>query len=383
MSDTNIIEFIAMVKERLEKGDIIKITLSKPRIKSSELQNIYIKPVIIRDQAMYSAIYHYRTKDETYNYTDLQLSGMLEKSLTENFFFADVIAKGKLIKLMQSANGKISITQKSTDRDITVQLDHDRKKVRMIPENSPFLHLLGLSSSQGKIFDKAQDKYRQINKYVELANQLLNDLPANASISIADMGSGKGYLSFALYDWLVRKGFKVSMTGYDIRKDMVEKCNGIAASLSFDGLNFKQADIGEISLDNTDMVIALHACDIATDMAIAKGIAANAGFIIAAPCCHKQIRKSMKGDNLLSPILKHGILTERQAELITDGIRALLMEASGYTTRVFEFISTEHTAKNLMITGVKGKPNPVAREKVHAIKEFFGISHHHLELLIN
>jgi hypothetical protein len=214
-------------------------------------------------------------------------------------------------------------------------------------------------------------------------DNLLKDVPEESMLSIADMGSGKGYLTFALYDYLtnIRK-IRCRITGYDVRPDIIGLCYNVAVNQGFVGLTFQQKDIDQVDMTGIDMVIALHACDIATDMAIAKGIQGDAKYIIVAPCCHHQIRKDMKHDNVMSPMLQHGILEERQAEIITDGIRALIMEAYGYQTKVFEFISTEHTPKNLMITGKKTKPDPTAMAKVEAIKSFFGIPYHYLEKLL-
>jgi hypothetical protein len=174
----------------------------------------------------------------------------------------------------------------------------------------------------------------------------------------------------------------VSMTGIELRSNLVEFCNDLANKSEYHQLEFLSKDIHDYHPEKINMLIALHACDIATDIAIAKGIQADAEIIVVAPCCHKQVRKAMKHENELSAVLKHGILEERQAELITDGIRALLLEAHGYQTKVFEFISTEHTSKNLMITAVKSQPKEGALAQVKAIKEQFGIEFHYLEKLL-
>ena len=171
--------------------------------------------------------------------------------------------------------------------------------------------------------------------------------------------------------------------GIELRTELVSQSNEVAKKYQFDQLQFIAQDIHDFPNSEIDMLIALHACDIATDIAIAKGIKADAEIIITAPCCHKQIRQQMQGSPTLSPILKHGILEERQAELITDGIRALLLEAYGYKTKVFEFISNEHTSKNLMITALKAEASPNALEKVNQIKQEFGIEYHYLEKLLD
>lgn len=206
------------------------------------------------------------------------------------------------------------------------------------------------------------------------------------------MGSGKGYLTFALYDFLKNHlSLSPVVTGIELRPNLVEFCNKTARESNFDGLHFVAQNISEYQPARLDMLIALHACDTATDLALAAGLRNTAKIIVAAPCCHKQIRKDMDAQNELAPVLRHGILEERQAEIVTDGIRALLLEAEGYQTKVFEFVSTEHTAKNVMITAVKPEhlrndARLARREKalaqVNALKMGFGIGEHYLETLL-
>jgi hypothetical protein len=198
------------------------------------------------------------------------------------------------------------------------------------------------------------------------------------------MGSGKGYLTFALYDYLNQQlQLDTQITGIELRPPLVQATNELARRIDYQQLHFEAMDIMDYPADQIDMLIALHACDIATDIAIAKGIQSQAEIIVVAPCCHKQVRKSMNPAGIMGDMLKHGILLERQAELLTDTIRSLLMEAHGYQTKVFEFISTEHTPKNMMIVGMKGKPNMEAMETVNALKKQFGVSSHYLETLLS
>jgi Methyltransferase domain len=174
-----------------------------------------------------------------------------------------------------------------------------------------------------------------------------------------------------------------SVLGFELRENLTQFCNELAQKSDFSKLNFVAQDINDYKTERLDMLIALHACDIATDIAIAKGIQAGAKIIVVAPCCHKQIRKQLHAQNEMQPILKYGILEERQAELLTDGIRALLLEANGYKTKVFEFISTEHTPKNVMIVGIKSIPKKEALAQVEAIKKHYGIEYHALEKMLD
>jgi SAM-dependent methyltransferase len=270
-------------------------------------------------------------------------------------------------------------------------LEHDRTKKRLIqPSEKSYLHELKITDVEGNVYKNAQDKYRQINHYVDILSSLIKELPADKLKKVVDMGSGKGYLTFALYDYLTNVlKINSSVIGVEFRPDMVELCNGIAVKTGFENLSFMQGTIEDYDSTNTNILIALHACDTATDDAIYKGITAQADLIVVAPCCHKQIRREMeknKAKNDLDFLTKYGIFMERQAEMVTDGIRALILEYFGYKTKVFEFISDAHTPKNVLVVGMKGKINPKKQEevlsKIKATKEYFGIGYHHLEKLL-
>lgn len=269
-------------------------------------------------------------------------------------------------------------------------LSHDKTKARKITSTGKqYLVDLGLTDASGTVFKNAQDKYKQINQYIEILSPLIASLPAGSIKKVADMGSGKGYLTFALYDYLVNTLKQdVQVTGVEFREDMVGLCNQIASNAGFTGLDFAQGTIDAYDTAGVDMLIALHACDTATDDAIYKGIQAGAQLIVTAPCCHKQIRKEIvkgKQPNALDFITQHGIFLERQAEMVTDGLRALIMEYFGYQTKIMQFISDQHTPKNVLIIGTR-KPIVEARkveilEQIRSTKAFFGIGYHHLEKL--
>jgi len=382
-NNNHVQEYLSKIETLILDGQLFKITFSKPRAQKKDIQNVYLKTAEIKHQLQYSLTYRYKTKDEVKNYKKEDISHVIHQLLNESFLNAVLFTEEEETSILQNKKGSSTMFTKKTKEKIVLDASHDHKKMRYIPENAHYLQMLGLAGKDGKIYDKSQDKYRQINKYIEILDHLIKDLPTVKPISIADMGSGKGYLTFALYDFLTNtRGLRIRMTGYELREDLVATCYKSAIECGFVGLAFQQKSIEEANVTDTDIVIALHACDIATDMAIAKGIQANASYIIVSPCCHKQIRNAMHHQNALSPILSNGILEERQAEIITDGIRALIMEAHGYKTQVFEFISSEHTGKNLIITGVKSEPNPKALAEVEAIKKMFGIEYHYLEKLL-
>ncbi len=385
MSDTNRQkrEFEDQIQVLIKDEVSFKITFSKPRHQNKEVGNAYLKPSVIKNKTQYSLTYRYKNRDEVKNYAKEQVGGVLDHLLGNMFFNAALFTGDTEITLLQNKKGNASIITRQVDQIAKIETTHDHQKERLITVKSTWLQDLGLAGKDGNILDKSQDKYRQINKYVEMIDQLIKDYPADEIINIADMGSGKGYLTFALYDHLTNtKKMRCKMTGFELKQEIVGLCYNTAIKEGFVGLTFQQKNIEDVDTTGIDMVIALHACDTATDMAIAKGIQSGARYIVMSPCCHKQIRQSMHHDNVLSPILKHGILEERQAEILTDGLRALIMEANGYRTQVFEFISTEHTSKNLMITGVKSTPDTAAQQKVEDIKKMFGIEYHYLEKLL-
>jgi len=267
-------------------------------------------------------------------------------------------------------------------------VDHDRAKNRpLAATNKPWLHALGLTGKDGAVRNDAQDKFRQINKMVEIFAPLIQALHAE-NPRILDMGAGKGYLDFALYDYLSSLGQSTEIIGVELRDKLVADGNANAAASGFSGLRFENGSILDYDASGADAVIALHACDTATDDAIYQGIKAGARLIAVAPCCHKQIRRQMEAgspDEKLDFLLRHGTFMEKQAEMVTDGLRALILEANGYRTKVFEFVSDAHTPKNNLIVAQKGGggSRQGALDRIAAVKTLFGIEKHYLEGLLD
>jgi hypothetical protein len=300
---------------------------------------------------------------------------------------ADLFTVSENVQLFGNPKGNFGIKISEPLFKEIRPLSHDKLKKQWIStENNLYLHELGITNATGEIRPGMHDKFRQINKYIEVVSGLIDENRFCENVKIADMGSGKGYLTFALFDYLSKNtNLKPVISGIEFRQDLVDFCNKTAQKANFENLNFVQGTIENSVFENINILIALHACDTATDDAIAKGINSGARLIIVAPCCHKQIRKQFNVTNELASVLKHGILKERQAELITDGIRALILEAHGYKTKVFEFISTEHTPKNVMIVAEKTEKNSNKDEilsKIKSIKNFFGIGYHYLEKIL-
>ena len=379
--------FLQTIISAAENTTLLKITIGNKKDKSSILKNVFIKPVLIKEKYLLSFVYRNLTNEITKNFDIAESIKQIKSLLEDSFFNADVYTTKETVYYSVTKEGKEKIVTKNNDAKITAAvLTHDKQKNRLIPTNSFYLKELGLTNAEGNLKKEMQHKYKQINRYVEIIEGILKDTNIENNFSIVDMGSGKGYLTFALYDYLQTKNKEIKVTGIELREDLVLKCNKIAEQSNYKGLHFIKGSIQQTDLSFVDMLIALHACDTATDDAIAKGIKANARFIICAPCCHKQIRKQMAPTNALQYITKHGILMERQAEMVTDTIRALMLEAHGYKTKVFDFIEEEDTPKNVLIVGTKNIFSQKIFDenllKIKELKTLFGIKEHYLETVI-
>ncbi len=378
-------EFLQALQHSLSAGKFVKLTLSKSGGEDKDFKNVYGRLIELKGEKVLSFTLRYATRDVTKNHSVAEGTAMVGLWVGHDFLNADLFTTEADLSLQYNRKRKPRLFRRKASQQAAPVQQHDKKKQYFISaQGNAYLHAMGISSASGKVRADGQRKFRQINKYIEIVDSLLQQhgqFPEQPHI--VDMGSGKGYLTFALYDHLVNnRKLQPSVTGIELRQNLVDFCNELAPKAGFTGLSFRAQDIFDYQPERIDMLIALHACDIATDIAIAKGVRAGAEIIIVAPCCHKQVRKSMQPPAELKPVLRHGILQERQAELVTDGLRALLMEEQGYETKVFEFVSTEHTPKNLMIVGIKGKANPEARQQAEQLKQDFGVQEHYLETLL-
>jgi len=378
-------EFFTVIDKSIEEDTFVKITLSKPARKSEGLQNVYVRLVMIKDITHLSFTYRYKTNDQVKNYEVKEAQSILNDLLNTSFKIATVFTLNEDYSLRISKKGKFSIVKTHPSFTNKPPVEHNRPK-KKYAELGKYLNLLGITDDKGSVIPKMADKFRQINKYLEIVESLIDTNRLSKKIKIVDMGCGKGYLTFALYDYLVsQKKMDVSIIGVEMRQGLVDYCNQVAEKSGFDNLKFECNSIEAFKSDKIDILIALHACDTATDDAIAKGLVAKSDLIICAPCCHKQIRQQVKGKEQRNPILKYGIFKERQFEMITDTIRALLLEKHQYQTKIFEFISIEHTGKNVMLVGIKSsKKNDEAMvsQKIIDLKNEYGIEEHYLETLV-
>lgn len=385
-------QFIAALKESFETRTFVKVSFGNYKGTEEALKQILIRRVVIKREDKLAFTYRYKTRDVVKNYTLDEALSLISAYLENGFKIGTLFTTDKDLILEELNNGKVVIRENKASSKEAPSGSHDKEKMRLIKADSKsYLTELKITDAEGKVFKNAQDKFRQISHYIEILSSLIKELPAGTIRKVADMGSGKGYLTFALYDYLhsVLK-LDSEVVGVEYRQDMVELCNQVAEKSSFDKLNFVQGTIEDYQAADVNLLTALHACDTATDDAIFKGIKANAELIVVAPCCHKQIRREIeqhKVKNDVSFLTKYGIFLERQAEMVTDGIRALILEYFGYKTKVFEFISDAHTPKNVLVVGIKGKALSAERksevlEKIKASKAYFGIGYHHLERLL-
>lgn len=386
-------QFFQKLASDMQQERFVKLSLGNYHGTESGLKKIYIKPVLIKRALNLSFVYRYANRDVTKNYSLQDAQQLIRELLSQQGFRTAHLATldGNVVCEFNKSEKWVMRTEKSTAVP-SISLSHDKVKSRKLSaEGKSYLHELRLTDPNGKVYKNAQDKWKQINHYIELLNTELENLPHREKLKVVDMGSGKGYLTFALYDYLNNVMQKpADILGVEYRKDMVDLCNAIANRAQMEGLTFVEGGIENFeSAEKLDVLIALHACDVATDEAIFKGITHDAHLIVTAPCCHKQIRRELeknKPSNDLDFINRHGIFLERQAEMLTDSLRALLLEYAGYRTKVVQFISDAHTPKNIMIIAVKGQISPQkqqdVREKLKHIKSYFGIGYHHLERLM-
>lgn len=384
-------QFNESVETSLSDLTFVKLSLGNYKGTEENLKNIYVKRILIKNEEKLSFTYRYKTRDIVKNYSISEGISKVQEAMSNGFRVATLLTTGFDLSY-ENLHDKKFILRKNPPSILTVpSADHDRNKNRLISSNDkPYLTELKITDENGKVLVNSQDKYKQINHYIEILSSLLKEIPSSETIKVVDMGSGKGYLTFALYDYLTTVlKIDAEVTGVEFRQDLVDLCNKIAVNTGFKKLGFRQGTIENFDSTGTNILIALHACDTATDDAIFKGISAGADLIVVAPCCHKQIRRQLeahKTSNNLDFLTKYGIFLERQAEMVTDGIRALILEYFGYKTKVFEFISDAHTPKNVMIVGIKN-PNYHEKdirilEKIKEARSYFGIEYHHLEKLL-
>ncbi|MES2958049.1 MAG: SAM-dependent methyltransferase [Pseudomonadota bacterium] len=380
--------FFARLDDHLARGSLAKLVLAKYHGTEPDLVRLAVRPLLLRGEPHLSFVYSHSTRDVTHNQPVAEGVATLRALVGPAFRHAHLLAAGEDLELRFTKRGKASLHQQSNARDAPSPQGHDREKQRPLNLTTPFLAALGVTTPAGDLVPVMARKFKQINKFVEVLDHALETSPlkAQAAIRVADFGSGKGYLTFAVHHHLRHTlGREAEVAGVELRPDLVELCNKAATRLGLTGLHFERGDVRERPAAPLDIMIALHACDTATDHAIHLGIRSNASLIVCSPCCHKQIRPQLKSPAVMAPMLQHGIHLGQEAEMLTDSLRALLLQAHGYDTQVFEFVSLEHTSKNKMILAVK-RAQPLPAEpvlaQIRAIKDFYAVREHCLETLL-
>jgi SAM-dependent methyltransferase len=373
--------FLSLLQASVHDGTLVKLTLGRYRGTDPSLRNLFVRPVALKAGPHLSFVWRHAARDVTKNHPPAEALALLGPLIGGDFFDAHLFTPAQTARLAIAPDGGARLSLKTAAAaPAPPAATHDREKAYLISPHAPWLHTLGVTNEQGRPREGQAPKFRQINKFAELLTHLLVDAglgpdarPASAPLNVVDMGCGKGYLTFAIAALL---GNRATVRGIEARPELVELCNRAARDHGFaPALSFAAGTIEEAAPAAVDVLVALHACDTATDDALAKGIAAGARLILAAPCCHKELRPQITAPSVLAGPLRHGIFQAREAEFVTDALRAGLLEWSGYDTRVFEFISTEHTAKNLMIAAVKTRlPGDAAdAAPVQRLASFYGI----------
>lgn len=397
IADDPLASFLATVAQAFASTPSAKVVLAKPRPAADELQRVTVRPVLLKGETLWSFVHTHKTRDLTKNLPPDEATRRVRELLETRFQHAHLFTPTGEVQLLTSKKGKRTLLHhKGAAPGEPAEPDaaaaHDRAKHRYVDVARPFLVELGVTTPTHQLVPAMARKWKQINKFVEVLDHAIAASPLarirqpRERIEVLDFGAGKGYLTFAMHEHLQHTlGLPARVTGVELREDMVALCNAAAERLALEGLRFERGDVSEHAAETVDIMVALHACDTATDHAIHKGVRAGAAIIMCSPCCHKELRPQLLSPHPLRPILKHGVHLGQEAEMLTDGLRALLLDACGYDTQVFEFVSLEHTNKNKMILAVKRETAHDADavwQQVREVKAFYGIRDQCLERLL-
>lgn len=352
------------IKEFLDKyvnADLVRILISNARSTDTP-GKLQVRPVPVKGEIQYQVTSIQGTKAIHANYEKEALISYLTEQMERNFRQMQLEGRNVQGRVLVSKKGKMDIKAREIKgkgkEDFAPMLSHNRTKKYLLKEGVPVPWLidLGVMTPEGKIKNFRYDKFKQLNRYLEFIQDILPKLPKGREIRIIDFGCGKSYLTFAMYYYLRElKHYDIRVTGLDLKADVIEKCQRLADQYGYDRLKFQQGDIASYEgADQVDMVVTLHACDTATDFALAKAVKWGASVILSVPCCQHELNRQVENETL-APILEYGILKERFAALLTDGLRAQMLKSAGYDTQILEFISMEHTPKNLLIRAVKNE----------------------------
>ena len=369
------------VLEQIVNEELVQLVLSNAADPAKGTK-CKVRPVRIKGEIFFQETMYIGTQVFHSNRRREECVDRLEELFETGFRQAAANCIGEDVTILVSRKGKVTVRRRKKAQqealDRRSELEHNRTKQYILQDGKPvdFLVGLGVQSPDGKVSKAYYDKFRQINRYLEFIEDVCDKLPTDRTIRIIDFGCGKSYLTFAMYYYLhVLQGRDIRVTGLDLKADVIRHCNELAQKLQYTKLDFLVGDIKQYEgEDRVDMVVSLHACDTATDYALQKAVQWGAGVIMAVPCCQHELNRQIRND-LFAPVLRYGIVKERMAALLTDALRAELLEQQGYDTQILEFIDMEHTPKNLLIRAVKssGMRSPKRAAKTEELMEFLQV----------
>lgn len=370
-------QILSTLKDCLVKNRVDRIIFSKPKDKS--VKKAQGKLIKIKDEVFFQYERFLTDGKALHENVGLENAGEFLVEKASEYRQINIFSGKNDFQILCSKKGELHSSGGLLPIEADVEISgHDKEKRRLLPEGEPigFLVHLGVCDERGNVYKNSRDKYRQINRFLEFIDDLKEHFPKDRPVKIVDFGCGKSYLTFAIHYYLTEKlGLETDITGLDLKPDVISTCSSIVEKLGLCGIRFLQGDINEFApLENVDMTVSLHACDTATDAALAQAVHSNSRLIVSVPCCHHEAAKVIECD-ALSPILEHGILKQRLAEIATDALRGKYLEALGYKVQIFEFIESEHTPKNLMIRAIKtAKASEKALAEYNALCELLNLS---------
>ncbi len=382
-------QFEVHLTRSFEKESFVRLVLSSPSASASPVERVLGRLVTLRGESMLSLTFKEKTRDTTRNLGVKEVPGWLATELDGRFHAALLETTGQDWQLSVPADRVPRLTRHRARTRVPPVRTHDRSRVRPLDASaSDWLEALRLVDSSGGIRPAAAAKYQQVMRYAELLTHLAQETPwaPDAPLTIADMGCGRGHLTFAAWQLFRRQlGLPAHVIGVETRGELVKAANDAARRLHLEGLEFVEGAISTCAMERLEVLVALHACNTATDDAILRGIELGARWILVAPCCHQELRPQLGRPAPFDGVLRHGLLAERFAEWLTDGLRALFLEWAGYHVKAIEFVAPEHTPKNLLLAAVRGEEqfrDPAVRDRILRLKDLFEIRHHALDRLL-
>jgi hypothetical protein len=376
-------EFLVTLESSLRNGSFHKLTLGGLRNSLAEARHIYVRMLRLQSGTVLSFTFRFPKKDTISNYSVQESLKLIAGWLGSDCLAATLFCGKERYQLFFDRKGKTRLLVSGAA--CTSVAGHDRMKPRLFSDER-FLQMLGVLGEDGKPKNQQGDKYRQIHHFINIVEKALGkEVGRRPALRVTDMGSGKGYLTFALHVFLLERGIAVQTSGVELRKDLVDQCNEVASRCGYSTLHFEAGNILDTPVPETDLLVALHACDTATDEALVKGVQAGAKWILAAPCCHREIRSRITPPEDLEPLFRFGIEEDRMSEAITDTLRVMYLEACGYAASLQEFVSLEHTQKNLLIVGRRAAAS-MNRDhlwkRAQQFQELFGVGHQRMADLL-